>query len=400
MDVSKCTKENANGGDKMRDKDIKALLKSTMESQIPDVLSRIDLQSIDILDAPKPRFNAIFKERFASIALTLIANTMLIVGLISLGRTPNNPIEIPMTLTAEKTYSFSAISSSTLLNAIDLELNQTQNMILLSSMMNQETHMKQRVALLNPYFNMIELFISSDESLTFSDPVASTLSGYTYQVSYEIVSLNNETATYVFHYNETQSGNETLTEGVLVLEQQSFYLEGTKVVIGEKTIITTKTYNNPLLKDLQYVEFISTEVANTQWFDYGVYINGDQIESAEVRLETIGENLRIRLTYEHELDDIEVDIKAMRVLDNGIAKIRAEYEYQGDDFEEKGSILVSVEVDPILNTNEYRYEITNSKGQKDDFMGNRGHHDYGKDKDDDDDEDSDDDHPGRDNKNR
>lgn len=400
MDVSKCTKENANGGDKMRDKDIKALLKSTMESQIPDVLSRIDLQSIDILDAPKPRFNAIFKERFASIALTLIATTMLIVGLISLSRTPNNPIEIPMTLTAEKTYSFSAISSSTLLNAIDLELNQTQNMILLSSMMNQETHMKQRVALLNPYFNMIELFISSDESLTFSDPVASTLSGYTYQVSYEIVSLNNETATYVFHYNETQSGNETLTEGVLVLEQQSFYLEGTKVVIGEKTIITTKTYNNPLLKDLQYVEFISTEVANTQWFDYGVYINGDQIESAEVRLETIGENLRIRLTYEHELDDIEVDIKAMRVLDNGIAKIRAEYEYQGDDFEEKGSILVSVEVDPILNTNEYRYEITNSKGEKDDFMGNRGHHDYGKDKDDDDDEDSDDDHPGRDNKNR
>ncbi len=384
----------------MRDKDIKALLKSTMESQIPDVLSRIDLQSIDILDAPKPRFNAIFKERFASIALTLIATTMLIVGLISLGRTPNNPIEIPMTLTAEKTYSFSAISSSTLLNAIDLELNQTQNMILLSSMMNQETHMKQRVALLNPYFNMIELFISSDESLTFSDPVASTLSGYTYQVSYEIVSLNNETATYVFHYNETQSGNETLTEGVLVLEQQSFYLEGTKVVIGEKTIITTKTYNNPLLKDLQYVEFISTEVANTQWFDYGVYINGDQIESAEVRLETIGENLRIRLTYEHEIDDIEVDIKAMRVLDNGIAKIRAEYEYQGDDFEEKGSILVSVEVDPILNTNEYRYEITNSKGEKDDFMGNRGHHDYGKDKDDDDDEDSDDDHPGRDNKNR
>lgn len=384
----------------MRDKDIKALLKSTMESQIPDVLSRIDLQSIDILDAPKPRFNAIFKERFASIALTLIATTMLIVGLISLGRTPNNPIEIPMTLTAEKTYSFSAISSSTLLNAIDLELNQTQNMILLSSMMNQETHMKQRVALLNPYFNMIELFISSDESLTFSDPVASTLSGYTYQVSYEIVSLNNETATYVFHYNETQSGNETLTEGVLVLEQQSFYLEGTKVVIGEKTIITTKTYNNPLLKDLQYVEFISTEVANTQWFDYGVYINGDQIESAEVRLETIGENLRIRLTYKHELDDIEVDIKAMRVLDNGIAKIRAEYEYQGDDFEEKGNILVSVEIDPILNTNEYRYEITNSKGEKDDFMGNRGHHDYGKDKDDDDDEDSDDDHPGRDNKDR
>jgi hypothetical protein len=400
MDVSKCTKENANGGDKMRDKDIKALLKSTMESQIPDVLSRIDLQSIDILDAPKPRFNAIFKERFASIALTLIATTMLIVGLISLGRTPNNPIEIPMTLTAEKTYSFNAISSSTLLNAIDLELNQTQNMILLSSMMQQETHMKQRVALLNPYFNMIELFISSDESLTFSDPVASTLSGYTYQVSYEIVSLNDETATYIFHYNETQSGNETLTEGVLVLEQQSFYLEGTKVINGEKTIIATKTYNNPLLKDLQYVEFISTEVANTQWFDYGVYINGDQIESAEVRLETIGENLRIRLTYEHELDDIEVDIKAMRVLDNGIAKIRAEYEYQGDGFEEKGSILVSVEVDSILNTNEYRYEITNSKGEKDDFMGNRGHHDYGKDKDDDDDEDSDDDHPGRDNKNR
>lgn len=105
----------------MKDKDIKTLLKSTLETQIPDVLSRIDLQSIDILDAPKARFNAIFKERFASIALSLIATTMLIVGLISLGRTPYNPIEIPMTLTAEKTYSFSAISSSTLLNAIILK---------------------------------------------------------------------------------------------------------------------------------------------------------------------------------------------------------------------------------------------------------------------------------------
>jgi hypothetical protein len=317
---------------------------------------------------------------------------VVIIGLIALNNLPNNPTETPMTLTAEKTYSFSAISSSTLLNAIDAQLNQADQMILLSNMMQQETKIKQRVGSLNPYFNMIELFISSNQTLEFSDPIPSTVNGYTYQVSYQITNLNQDIATYTFHYNESIVGGDTLTDGLLILEQKQFYLEGTKSVDGETITINTKTYQNPVLKDTHYIEFISTEIQNTQWFEYHVYQSGQRKEKSTVRLDNIGNTIRIRLDYENEIEDIEVSLKATRIETNGVAKMSVEYEYKGNDFEEKGNIMVSVFVDPLTNTNQYRYEITNQKGEKDDMMGDRGHRDYGRDKDEDE---EDDDHPGR-----
>lgn len=377
----------------MNNKDLKKLLKSQLEPQIPDILSKIDLQSIEILDKPRSRFMGVFKQRFASLSIVLVASVLLIIALISI-QNPKDPLEIPMTLTAEKTYSFSAISSSTLLNSIELQLNNEQ-MILLSSMMQQETKMKQRVGLLNPYFNMIELFISSDTNLSFSDPVASTLPNYTYQVTYQILNLNDELSTYVFHYNETTVDEGVYTEGLLVLDQKQFYLEGLKTVDGDEIVITTKTYHDPLLKELNYVEFISTEIGDDQWFEYNVYQDGVKIEKSTVNLEKIGENMRLRLKYEHEIDDIEVELKAMRILTNGIWKIKAEYDYKDQSFEEEGNIVVSVVLDPINQTNQYLYEITNKKGDKDDYMGGRGHHNNNDDDEFDDETDDDDDEPGK-----
>lgn len=398
MDVSKRAKKNENGGDKMNNKDLKKLLKSQLEHQIPDILSKIDLQSIEILDKPRSRFMGVFKQRFASLSIVLVASVLLIIALISI-QNPKDPLEIPMTLTAEKTYSFSAISSSTLLNSIELQLNNEQ-MILLSSMMQQETKMKQRVGLLNPYFNMIELFISSDTNLSFSDPVTSTLPNYTYQVTYQILNLNDELSTYVFHYNETTVDEGTYTEGLLVLDRKQFYLEGLKTVDGDEIVITTKTYHDPLLKELNYVEFISTEIGDDQWFEYNVFQNGVKIEKSTVNLEKIGENMRIRLKYEHEIDDIEVELKAMRILTNSIWIIKAEYDYKDQSFEEEGNIVVSVVLDPINQTNQYRYEITNKKGDKDDYMGGRGHHNNNDDDEFDDESDDDDDEPGKGSDNR
>ena len=370
----------------MNSKDIKNLLKSELSSQIPDVLSRIDIHAIEILDQPKPRWIVAFKQRFASISLVLIASTMLIVGIISLRNNPQNPVEVPMTLTAEKTYSFSAISSSALLNSIDLQVSTQDTMVLLSNMMQQETKMKQQLGLLNPYFNMIELFISSGTNLEFTEPVASTIAGYDFQVSYQIINLNLDTATYLFHYKEEVINGEVHTTGILILEQKQFYLEGVKVVNGDQTVITTKTYRDIALKNTHYVEFISTETQNLQWFEYNVYQSSERTEKSTVYLETIGETIRIRLKYENEISGLEVELKAIRMEENGLSKIKAEYEYDDGIYKEKGNILVSVMVDPIVNTNQYFYQITNRNGDKDDYMGGRGHMDYGRDKDEDDDD--------------
>jgi hypothetical protein len=373
----------------MNSKDITNLLKSELNSQIPDVLSRIDIHSIEILDQPKTRWIVALKQRFASITLVLIASSMLIVGIISLQNNPQNPVEVPMTLTAEKTYSFSAISSSALLNSIDLQVSTQDTMVLLSNMMQQETKMKQQLGLLNPYFNMIELFISSGTNLEFTEPVASTIAGYDFQVSYQIINLNLDTATYLFHYKEEVINGEVHTTGILILEQKQFFLEGVKVVNGDQTVITTKTYHDEALKNTHYVEFISTEIQNLQWFEYNVYQSSERTEKSTVYLETIGETIRIRLKYENEISDLQVELKATRMEENGLSKIKAEYEYDDGMYKEKGNILVSVIVDPIQNTNQYFYQVTNINGDKDDYMGGRGHMDYGRDKDDDDEEDDD-----------
>ena len=217
----------------MNDKDIQKLLKSTIDTQVPNVLSKIDLKSIEILAAPEPRFQWRLRRVLPTALLALTSLVMLFV-LINL-RNPNSETPIPMRLTAEKTYSFSAISSSVLLNTVETQVALSNQMILLNSR-TQGTYIKDRMTLLNPYFNMIEIFISNQE-LSFSDPKPSDLEGYSYQITYQVMNLNQETESYEFHYRINIEDGIEYTEGVLVLDTITYYLEGSKAVIDGVTTI-------------------------------------------------------------------------------------------------------------------------------------------------------------------
>ena len=354
----------------MSEKDIQKLFKSNIDTQIPNVLSKIDLESIEILDAPKPRFAWRFNRIYQTGLIALTSLVFLFV-LFSL-RSPKNETTTPMVLTSEKTYSFSAISSSVLLETVEVQLALDDPMVLLNSM-NQGTRIKNRISLLNPYFNMIELFISNQD-LTFSDPIPSTMAGYTYQITYEIQNLNQESETYTFHYNIIVLDGLETTEGFLNLGSQSYFLEGSKQIENGKTIIRTITYQNELEKSLNFIEFVSIESEDEQHFDYTVYQKGEAIEQTEVQLERINRLMSISLNYTNLISDIDVELKANRIEGEIGSRIRIQYDYQGPFIEEKGTIILTLVYDEDSGKLAYRFVITNSKGQKDDIRGVRGNH--------------------------
>ncbi|MCU0104657.1 hypothetical protein N7603_03195 [Acholeplasma vituli] len=358
----------------MNDKDIQKLLKSTIDTQVPNVLSKIDLKSIEILAAPEPIFQWRLR-RVLPTALLALTSLVILFVLISL-RNPNSETPIPMRLTAEKTYSFSAISSSVLLNTVETQVALSNQMILLNSR-TQGTYIKNRMTLLNPYFNMIEIFISNQE-LSFSDPKPSDLEGYSYQITYQVMNLNQETESYEFHYRINIEDGIEYTEGVLVLDTITYYLEGSKAVINGVTTIQTFTYVNVAEKELNYIEFKSIESLDEQQFNYKVYHEGNEIEQTKVQLETFNRLLRIKLEYENLFSNVDVELKANRIDTKMGPRIRIQYEYKGPVVKEEGMIILSLIKNEITGELGYAFLITNSKGEKDTVRGSRGQHNSNK----------------------
>lgn len=355
----------------MNNKDIKKLLKSSLDTQVPDISARIDLNSIEVLDAPDKSIR--FRLKPIVTTATLALTTLLLVFVwVQFIRPETNPVETPMTLTAESTYSLSALTSSVLLEAVELQLSNAQQMVLLSAM-TQETKIKQRIGALNPYFNMIEIFMSNQD-LNFSEPTASNLEAYAYQVNYQTIDLNGDTVTYQFHYNLVKELEKDLIDGLLILGEKQFYLEGSKVTYEKGNTIRTKTYSDVTMKDQNYIEVVSHEFNRLQWFEYKVYQQGQNIEKTTVYLETVQALMRVRLTYENESQDVKVLLQANRIDTALGARLRVQYDYTDDRYQEKGTIVVTVRFNDLTGKTLYHYAITNAKGQKDDFSGIRGEH--------------------------
>lgn len=359
----------------MNNKDLKKLLKSSLDTQVPNISARIDLQSIEILDAPEKRIRFSLKPIITTATLAL--TTLLLVFVwVQFIRPEANPIETPMTLTAESTYSFSALSSSVLLEAVELQLSNAQQMVLLSAM-TQETKIKQRIGTLNPYFNMIEIFMSNQD-LNFSEPTASNLEGYAYQVTYQTIDLNGDAITYQFHYNLVKELETDFIDGVLILGEKQFYLEGSKITYDKGVTIRTKTYSDITMKDQNYIEVMSHELNRVQWFEYKVYHQGQNIEKTTVYLETVQALMRVRLTYENESQDLKVVLQANRIDTALGARLRVQYDYSDDRYHEKGTIVVTVRINDLTGKTQYHYAITNAKGEKDEYAGIRGNSHSGK----------------------
>lgn len=368
----------------MRKKELKTLLKESMITRIPDITSKIDLNQIVI--EPKPAIYQISRTFALRLATVLVLAIMITVGVLSSrgGTTTLTPI----TLSAESTSSFTAVSSSVLLNAQTVESSISTGQILLSTDMRSNSVMMQdKLTRLNPYFNMIELFLVDDD-LHFSEAVASDNPDYQYMMTYQMIDLAGVIQTYTYYFTETTSGDETVITGLLRLANIDYYLEGSKETSDESEIVTLKTYADPTRKSLDYVLTVSEKALDEQKFTYHVYVDGEQTEKSELKLESEGNTVKVKLKYENEALDEAIEIEAFRVEQNGRALLKVKYEIENNMMDESGEMMVFVEFNETTNVTEYRYEIKNSKGEMSESSGSRRNHD---DDDDEDDEDETDD---------
>lgn len=352
----------------MRKKDIKVILEETVQSKIPDITDRINLSQIVI----EPKKNARFHFSFVNswrLATVVVLALLITVGVLSANKNIS-PIT-PITLSAETTSSFTAVSSSVLLNAKNTQSSLSNGQIRLSSNMhNNKTVMNDKVSLLNPYFNMIELFLVEDE-LSFSSPVASNLPGYTLMIIYQMNDLTGVSQTYSYYFTETVDGGTVMITGLINILNVTYYLEGVKETSDDETEILVKTYTNPAERDKHYVETKSIKKQDEQSFVYRVFVDGEETEISELKLEKQGKKTKIKLKYENDLSDEEIVIEATRAIVSGKAVLKVTYEIENSLIDESGEMTVYVAYNEDTNKNQYVYQIKNAKGNKNECFGSR-----------------------------
>ena len=94
-----------------------------------------------------------------------------------------------------------------------------------------------------------------------------------------------------------------------------------------------------------------------QKFTYHVYVDGEQTEKSELKLESEGNTVKVKLKYENEALDEAIEIEAFRVEQNGRALLKVKYEIENNMMDESGEMMVFVEFNETTNVTEYRYEI-------------------------------------------
>ncbi|MDY0209829.1 MAG: hypothetical protein RBQ91_00280 [Acholeplasma sp.] len=365
----------------MKKKELKALLKNSIETKVPSCLETFDITSIHV--EPKTKKAILMQPKLVlRFSFVLILAFLLTIGLLNSNETTNPSPSI--TLSTEKTTSFNAITSSVLLDSIDSEPTLSNELSVLYSFetLRNETVMSNKINDLNPYFNLIELVINEDDTFDFSEPLVSDVETYEYMMDYQTFSLANEPVKYTYYYRQSNISGENVTEGMVLVGDKQFYMDTTIKEDEDTLTVETYTYDRLELKGISYVYTKCTETNKAQKFTYQLFKNSEKVEETSLELKSLNKHMIVELDYENLLSNTEIKLEARRRLQLDGAILDVKYELENSNGDEEGTMMVKVVFDETLGNYQFHYEIKNRKGDQSEHFGNR----YGQKKEDSDDD--------------
>ena len=345
----------------MNDKDIKKIIKHDFSSNMPDVLSKIDLDSIEIKKPTRRSFKERYLQNKFVLAGALSAILVLIMLFTGVGEGPN----IPSDRTAiafnqrEEIYAVSAVSAVSLLQQTlenNNQLFQEYEPVFLSfTAVNAENNrlIDNHISTLNNFLNATEPLLNNKEQLEFHVE-ASELVGYEKKLTFSSFDLRNIRVEQVIHFNETLAGDDIVLDGIMIVADKTYVMEALIEIDGDDIELELNAYQlgNPESSVHVYQEIKSDK----QIFEYELVRSGETIfESALEMIQKEG-YIIIEIEYESETEAVEFEIERIQRDHGDILYIN--YEIERDDEDEEGFIVVELVFNAATNAYDYRYTIT------------------------------------------
>jgi len=343
-------------------KQFRSALTQYLTENVPDVLNRINLDSIP----STPQFSApslpLRKTAWMHVMkLTTIAFLLVVSGFFAFSQKAQST---PVFASSSDIVAFQAVSAVDLLREILLTTSPTANP--LSD--EHEPHVGDQIDQLNSYLNMLELFLGNSAQIT-SIEQTSDLSEYSHLLVYQSTSLTNRIVTYKIYYNElltnqinwdnvifSDSFDESVTsmlEGIVMIGTKQFGFE-TKVYMSEgNPSYAVRTYETAQ----DYVSVIySTDTDGNQKFFYDLVHDGQLLHQSKIYIQNLSDSIYTTIDF------IQGDVNGQYTLTQ---KTMDTFKYidvtyvllEGTHVIEQGQMQVNVLVDPITGLTEYSYAI-------------------------------------------
>ena len=356
---------------------------------VPDIRGKIDFANIQIESKP----TVVEKRKSVGFTHFRIQFAAVIVIVLLLGvsfflfKPGNSPIFERVTLTASEQDSFGVVSTSLLSDTTLFEDSVALQSVIYAESNNLFTS---HIDIFNKYVNMVELFVGNqNQFITKVQSNELLIEGYEHYVTLHFRDIQNNEVIYDYYYN----GDEFSSQGLIIIDGKTHYVEIEKEVDGEETEATYIVYQNPNSKDSNYIKMeTEKDLKGEQVFKYMTFLNGNEVSVSEIKLESEvkTKNIEVKVGFEDKITGFKFKLKIERYLLNGSNTLRGEYEIETDNQGEEGYVNIRVFLNPETNRYEYDYELSNRQHSS----GSR-HHNRGRpfnDDDDEDDENDDDDY--------
>lgn len=344
----------------MKTSELKKRLRTTALNEMPDVLSKIDLSSIDIIDYVEPVRKPSFSlRRVLSYSFTLLfVGVIAVVGYLTFhDDTTYTPLTNPTELLA-----FQAISSASLLEdieAIPLSFD--------ASVLSDEssTLIQNELDTINQYLNMMEIVLGDTESMMSVD-VVSDNPDYEYEIIYRNVDLVGTLIEFKLYYNLFDNDGVYSLEGILTNDVETYNIEG---VFADETLSSFISFRAALDED-HYVECIDLSTSDSQQFRYRIYAFNAIQNEGDVTLEKTNDLLKASIHTNGVNSSFTLDVERINVQSQG--RFRVMYMVTSGSYTGEGEFEVGVQYDEMTQGYHYNYIVT-SNGDVQEFTCGRGY---------------------------
>lgn len=343
----------------MKNRDLKAMIRRAAEREMPEVRSKIDLGSVEILpETPKNRSHVFsLGKAFGYAALVLVVGFTTLFAYGALVATTTQPSALPLG-TEEEIYGFQLVSAAALLEALG-PVDQTSLALALPLDSEADSPLiNDQLDDLLVYLDTLETMIGDKTTQSYVTET-SDREGYAFLLVFDSADLLDNRVEYRIYYNQVpdpEDAEKSELSGLLVLGGVEYSLSGTVTDDGE----TVKTRFTASLDAENYVEVEDLSTPDTQKYEYRLYENGILTRSHFLRLELDGEDLQA--VIECVDDDHEISFRFQKTLDAENREIiRVSYSFSsradGEELED-GDIDVSVAYDEATQSYCYEYQVS------------------------------------------
>lgn len=349
----------------MKNRNLVSMIRLAAEREMPDIRSKIDLGSLEILPAPEKRraFGFSLGKAFSYVALVLVVGITTLFAYGALVTPTTGPSALPLA-TEEEIYGFPIVSATALLETIAPSTPLSFGIALPLEAGADSPLIDDQLDDITVYLDTLETMIGDKTTQSYTAQ-ASDRAGYQFLFVFDSEDLLGNPVEYRIYFNQIpdpENLERTQISGLMVLGATEYALSGIVTDDGE----TVRTRFTASLDAENYVEVEDLSTPEIQKFAYRLYEDGTLTRSHSLQLQMEGENLQAVI----ESIDAEKAIsfgfqKTVNETNQEIIRVRYAFRslLDGEELED-GDIDVTVVFDEASQAYRYEYQVAYQHGNQ------------------------------------